>query len=85
MFEKEYNPKDDVEPTTSSKRATDEKGGVSWSNYDGQKWKSNGNDTFQYPDPTQFNSKSNGEHKWYEPKTGKMGAAFDERKSNSLY
>ena len=80
MSEKKYDPRDDFGPTTSSKRATDGNGGVSWSNYDGDKWKENGSDIFQYPHPTQFNSKENGAHKWYEPKTGKMGAAFDERK-----
>jgi len=78
MSDKKYDIKDDFGPTTSS-RASDGKG-VVWTNYDGVKWKSETGITYQYPEPTQFNSKEDGMHKFYSPKSGKMGAAFDERK-----
>jgi len=78
MSDKKYDIKDDFGPTTSS-RASDGKG-VVWTNYDGVKWKSETYRTYKNPEPTQFNRIKAVMHKCYIPKSGKMGAAFDERK-----
>lgn len=62
-------------PTTSSRRSKDDDG-ICWTNYQGLK------ETHEI-EATQFNSKTfDGEHTWYNIKTGMQGVAFEERKRN---